>query len=781
MKKVTVYSHVISAALLCVPAVAHAQGEGGGAENPGASDSPRGIGNGTIVVTANKREQLLRDVPASIAAFDSDQLEKQAITSTDELVRLVPGVVLQSAQADTNRIIFRGISPASKGAPNQTSQVMFGDVPFIMNYAPRFLPDPLPFDISSVEVLKGPQGTLFGSGSLNGSVRYIYNDPEIGRLGGAYMGRLTAIEDGDADFLVAGMVNVPLGDIAAVRVSGYTGRDPGYIDNITPGFEEKDINWRDRDAIRGAVTVRPSDRFDATLSYLYEESYRNGTPVSDNFNGEYTNSNLQLTGFDRYDYSVGELEMAYHFDNFDLVSITGLIDTSAAKVQDLTPSIIGNTTPAASGGYINAAIDRGVKTDVFFQEIRLVSTDSSSPFSWVVGVNYSREKSEGVSTLENFSATNTIPPQIPPPFGLGYVSLTDDFVRLQWDIEIEEISAFADVTYKLFDDKLELSVGGRYYRYDTVGVTTNQGGLIELTNGQLPNDFNPGPRFVVTNSADQSEDGFNPKASITFRPNDSIMAYVSASRGFRLGGIQSGWSGAPLIPGIPAPQPPQYVESDYLWNYEAGIRTSMVDDRLLFDVSAYHLEWKNAQFTVSDPVAGAFFTDNIAQVEGDGVEVSVVMIPTPGLTFSASTAYSDIRTASDITTITLGTAPAGTQWPGSFEWQTAVSLDYDGNIGDLGFKAGTSYTSLSGGASDDLFKVAAGVNNDISYQIVNAYLGIQLDDVPSSPQLMLTVRNLFNDKSFAANLTDASIAGIPYDYVTYVQPRSFVLTLSGSF
>lgn len=756
MSKLSIYSPVLPVFLLgaAVPCLAQ---ENSDAQNSGIPE---------IIVTATKREQSLREIPASIAALTGNQLEKQAITSQEALVRLVPGVVLQVQPADTNRIIVRGVSPAPKGAPNQTTQVMFGDVPFVDNYAPRFVPDPLPFDIRTVEILKGPQGTLFGSGSLNGTVRYIYNQPEYGVFSAQYMGEYTAIHEGDGDFLVAGTVNVPLGENVALRATGYTGRNPGYNDNTTPGHEEKDINWRDRDAIRVSLGLSPSDAWDVRLSYSYEKSLRNGSSVSNNLNGDYTNSNLQLNGFYKYDYSVGELNIRRGFDAFDLIAVTGLVRSHSSKDEDLTASILGDTPPSATGGFINVGKDRGIRTNVLTQEVRLVSNDTKSPWKWVVGANYSREKARGIATLENFSDTGVLPAVIPPPFNF-YFLFNEPFIRLNWDIKIEELAAFADISRQFFDNKLEVSVGGRYYRFKTKGTSLNQGNLIELTNFAPP-----GSGLQILNQADRVEDGFNPKASITWRPVRSIMAYAAVSRGFRLGGVQSGWSGF----GATEP-PPQYVESDWLWNYEAGLRTSWWDNRLHLDVSAYHLDWKNAQFTHSDPTRGAFFTDNIGAVKGDGIEGAIQIEPVRGLSLGASTAYSDIKTAVDFTSVGI-TVPRGTQWPGSFKWQHAVSVNYSTEVNGLGFDGGASYTSLSGGVADSLFKTGS---NHIGYKILDAHLGVRFLRSKWLPDVSLSVRNLFNNHGLAANLTDGSLAGVPYNFVTYVQPRTFVLRLTKSY
>lgn len=733
-----------------------------------AQDAPSKGRLEEVIVTATKREESLRDIPVSISAFQGEQLEQQAITNQENLVRLIPGVVLQSAALDTNRIIVRGISPAPKGAANQTTQVMVGDIPFADNYAPRALPDPLPFDLRAVEVLKGPQGTLFGSGSLNGTVRYIYEPAEFTNFSAKYLGEYTRIHQGDGDFTAAGMVNIPFGESVAMRVVGHTRTEPGYKDNLTLG--QKDANYREQDAMRVLLGWRPNERWDVRLNYSWEDSNRHGSNISNNREGRYENTNEGVEGFYKYDYEIGELNIRREFDSlggFDLVSVTGHVKVNSSKEEDTTATIYGDVDPSSPfAGLRQAGEEPANRTKAWTQEVRLVSRqDSDSPWRWVAGVNYSKQNARGLSLLENRSDTAPAP-VLGPPLGL-VVSFTQPTIRADWDMEITERSVFGDVTRQLFDKKVELSLGGRYYRFKTGGVTTQAGSLISLTSGML----------LVVNEGSLVEDGFNPRVSLSWRPTDSIMAYASASRGFRLGGVQFGWSGPPLLPGQPNVQPPKYVKSDWLWNYEVGLRTAWLDDTLHADVSIFTIDWKNAQFTHSDPGAGAFFTDNVGAVEGEGVEAAIqYLFPIDGLSLGLSTAWTDITTNVDFVT-TNGTAPSGTQWPGSFEWQHAATLNYSAELDRVSLSAGVTYSYLDGGAVE----LVAQKPNDIGYQIWDLQLGVKLRDVKWAPEVSLVVRNVTDDKGLVSNLLDPNFTGIPYNYVTYVQPRAYVLRLSGSF
>lgn len=707
-----------------------------------------------IVVTATKREEFVREIPASIAAFQGGQLEEQAVTSQEELFRLVPGVNLQPAPIDTTRIIVRGIAPAPKGALNQTTQVMVGDVPFVDNYAPRSLPDPLPFDLRAVEVLKGPQGTIFGSGSLNGTVRYIYEPPQYGAFGARYLVDYTSIDKGDSDFTVAGMLNMPVGENFAVRVVGNTGTQPGYNDNLTLG--KKDVNSRDQDAARILLGWRPNEQWEVNLNYSWEDSFRHGSSVSNNRDGRYENTNQRIEGFFKYRYSIGELNIRRHFEGFDLVSVTGLLSTDSSKEEDTTGSIVGDMDPALTGGYRQAARDPAVSTEALTQELRLVSSNDASPWRWVVGVNYSDQEARGSSVLENFSDTGISP--LPPFFPLSF---TDPFISLSWDMDIKELAAFGDVSRQFFDDRLEVSLGGRYYKLETGGVASNQGTLIQFTSGSP----------LVVNQGTLKEEDFNPKVSLTWRPTDSVMAYTTVSRGFRLGGVQSGWAGAAATESLPP-----FVKSDWLWNYEVGLRTEWLDNSLQTDVAAYHIDWKNAQYTHSDPGRGAFFTDNVGEVKGDGVEVAIRYLPVRGLSINLSSAWTDITTAVDFP-VPGGTVPTGTQWPGSFKWQHAASVNYSTDVGSATLNGGVTYTFLDGGVSS----LVNQLSNDIGYESVDLQLGMKLLDSAWMPEVSLVVQNLFNDTGLFGNLTDPSLTGAPYTYVTYIQPRTYVLRLSRSF
>lgn len=795
MPRTPVFLSLVPALLLGTSTICLAQ------QGPGAPAAVKGSGIEEVVVTAEKRPENLRDIPASITAIQGQQLEQQGITSQQQLVRMVPGVTWAQAPIDTSRIIIRGAAPGSKGALNDTTSLMIGDVPFENSYAPRFVPDPLPFDLKDVEVLKGPQGTIFGSGSLNGTVRYVYQQPEYGAFHAKYLLEATSIDHGGTDFTEAAMVNIPLGDDFAVRIVGDHRVDPGYNDNLTPvppsytsTLGLKDENWRHQDAFRILAGWRPNEQWDVNLSYSYEASDLNGSSVSNNLNGRYQNTNQRIVGFHKYHYSLGELKIVRHFGGFDAVSVTGFQQSHSSKSEDVTASIVGDVSPAVTGGFREAANDPGVDTKAFTQEVRFVSTDPSSPWRWVVGGNYSNQTSRGASTLVNFSDTGvvpscgavgtTCPPGLPFPFGNlvapnglvlapGYVSFTEPFISFNWNVRITELAGFANVTRKFFDDKVEVSLGARISHYTSSGVATNRGSLIEATN-LAP----PGSGLVITNTAKVDETPFSPKVSVTWKPTDSIMVYATASKGFRLGGVQSGWSGYNLLTVPPTPAPlPQTVKSDWLWNYEAGIRTSWLHNTLHVDVTGFHFDWTNAQYTVSNPPAGQFYTTNVGKVQGDGVEGSIqYLLPIDGWSVNASTAYTDIKTAVAFPTA-AGSVPAGAQWPGSFRWQNAASLNYSKEFGGIGLHGALSFTSLSHGASP----FGDPTPHDLGYNEWNAQLGVNFLESQWAPNITLVVRNLTNDHGLVGSLNDPSISGAPYSYVTYIQPRTFVVQLTKSF
>lgn len=724
-----------------------------------------------IIVTATKRRAPLREIPETIDYLPGSQIQSQAITSQRQLVRLTPGVTWANAADDTSRIIIRGVAPGSKGELNNTTKVMFGDIPFENSYAPRFTPDPLPFDLKDVEVMQGPQGTLFGSGSLNGTVRYVFQPAEYKVFRAKYMLRSTSIDYGGTGFTEAGGVNIPIGGKLAIRVVGNHVVDPGYNDDLTPvpptytsTLNLKNYNWRHKDGARVLIGWRPNARWEVNLHFIWEKSDANGSSVVNNLNGVFQNTNQRFVGFYKYHYSIGGLKITRHFADFNVVSVTSLQSSHESHAQDLTASIVGDANPATTGGYVNVAQDPGVNTRAVTQEIRFVSTDTGSPWQWVAGVNYAHQTAKGSSDEVNFSDTG-IPPAALGPFA-PYVSFREKFISAVWNVKITELAAFAHVTRAFFGNELKFSLGGRFYHYRSAGQESNSGTLIELTNFQLP-----GSGLVITNSGTLNQNGFNPMASVTWQPSDSVMAFATISRGFRLGGIQSGWSGFGATQA-----PPKFVKSDYLWNYEAGLRTTWLHNTLHADITGFHYNWKNAQYTESIPSKGAFYTTNVGAVTGNGFQAALrYLLPIHGLSVNASGAYTDVKTAVGFPTA-LGTVPSGTQWPGSFTWQTATSLNYSTAIDRVGLDGALIYTTLSGGASP-----FGNRPQGLGYREWNAQLGVNLFDSDWFPKVTLIVRNLTNDKGIVDNLNDGSLTGAPYTYVTYVQPRTFVVQLTKSF
>lgn len=725
----------------------------------------------TIEVTATKIKEPLREVPETINYLPGRQLEAQAITSQKELVRLSPGVTWGNAADDTSRIIIRGVSPGTKGELNNTTQVLFGDVPFQNEYAPRFEPDPMPFDLKSVEVLQGPQGTIFGSGSLNGTVRYVFQPPKYDAFRAKYLFRATSVDYGGTGFTEAGMVNIPMGKKFAMRVVGSHVVDPGYNDNQTPippsytsTLNLKDYNWQHRNGARVLLGWRPNSKWNINLNFIWQSSDSNGSSVDNNLNGVFENTNQRFIGYYKYHYSIGELKIKRRLPGFNVISVTSIQSSHETKASDLTASIVGDASPMSTGGYVEVAKDPGVDTRAVTQEIRFVSNDMSSPWRWVAGANYAHEKSTGSSVELNFSDTG-VPPATLGPFA-PYISFSEPFISAAWNVKITELAAFAHVSRRFFGNQLKVSLGGRFYHYKSSGMESNSGTLIELTNFQPP-----GSGLRITNAGTLNQNGFSPMASVTWQPTKTIIAYATISKGFRLGGVQSGWSG------FAATQPaPKFVKSDHLWNYEVGLRTTWLNNTLHADITGFHYNWSNAQYTESIPSKGAFYTTNVGAVTGNGFQAKIrYLLPVRGLSINSSAAYTNVKTAIGFPTA-LGTVPSGTQWPGSFRWQTASNVNYSRAFNGFSIDGAVTYMTLNGGAPP-----FGDPKQGLGYRQWDAHLGVQFLDESWLPNITLIVRNLTNDKGLVDNLNDPSLTGAPYTYVTYVQPRTFVVQLTKSF
>jgi outer membrane receptor protein involved in Fe transport len=581
-----------------------------------------------VVVTANKRSEKQSDVAGTVSVISGNDLERRGARDQEDFLKLTPGVQLNRGDPNNNGITIRGLSsqasPESGGGQQNPSGRYLEDVPLASPIGKGLVADILPFDLDRIEVLRGPQGALFGSGSLGGALRYVLAKPDMKSFGATAQVGVSRVSQGKTAPSLYGMVNVPLNESAALRVVAFDRTSPGYIDN--KGTMTKDANKTNQTGGRILFTVKPIKELTATLVTSTQKTSQDDFSYvfGDAKKLEHDNPTLGR-GTSQFDFS--SLTVDYDLGSTTLTSITGHWKTKSNGVGDDTRlfGTLGMALPLVSR--VNSGASESQS-----QELRLASKPGGN-FSWVAGLFYQTNKGNGAGK------------QSDPSGAFGVVDLVD----LMTKQKASESAVFFDGEYSL-GGGWSASLGGRSYKTKT---SFQQTGTV----------FGGPSNSPVLAGGDE---GTTPKASVKYRFNDN-MWYALASKGYRYGGVNEGPPATPF-------------KSDTLWNYETGVRLAPAPGVQL-DLSAFLLDWTNAQFTYfamngALPFAGI---GNVGKARSTGLEAALRWKISPVFDVAASLARIDAKTTQDVQTM-AGRAPvtiaSGAQLPGTAKLQTALQGNY---------------------------------------------------------------------------------------------------------
>ena len=712
-----------------------------------------------IVVTATKRAEPLREIPATINVLSGKDLEREGIQSIDQIVTMVPGVNLtdEGSGGQAKRITIRGVSTGL--GVNPTAGTLFGDIPFSDPFAPKVQLDPNPFDMATVEVLKGPQGTLFGGTGLNGLIRYVPEPAKVDEFELKYFSQLNAYPgSGGEGWSYGAAVNVPFADnTAAVRVMGFHRDSPGYTDDRYN--DKSDINTLQQYGYRAMLTWLPAEQWKVSLAAAIQHTTEDDISYTDNYDGDLSHGDSPRPSPGESSYKLGSLNIERSFEWGDLVSQTSYFEKRFDIFLEASRAL-GGVLPLLAGSNAN-------RSDGMTQELRAVSAPGDSPWRWLAGAFYYKTNLYDCSDIGAATGLPTLPIRTPGflegllpnpcPENVQRLRGTLNIASLIGEVELEEQAVFGEVTREL-GESWEATLGARAYRIESVGAVTTAGVIYSSQNNFMK----------VTRARGLGEDGISPKASIVFSPTDDLRAYLTASRGFRFGGPQ-------LAASTPTSDVPEVYKSDSLWSYELGLRTDWFDRSLRIDLSAYHLDWKDPQVFQLDRVATLNFIDNVGGAEGNGVELALRYMPPflPGLSIDAAAAWNRTVTTEPFESVEGGTISAGSPWPLSPRWQTATTLTYVQPIRD--WQAGASLRHVYMGEACNTIECTAQVFGYRTFDL-NLFTGPTGESY--WPQLSLSLNNLTDERGYSSITTNPTPAN---DTITYIAPRAVVLRLSGSF
>lgn len=711
-----------------------------------------------VIVTATKRAQSVRDVPSTINVISGAKLEEKGARELKDFIDLVPGIKLAEATADSpNKLAIRGVGPDN--TTNQTVGTVLGDIALSDPFGNYTLIDPDPWDMKTVEILKGPQGTLFGASSLAGMIRYVPNTPVLGQWEGKSFADWVSVKGGGAEPTYGAALNVPLGSTLAFRASGIVQHDPGVIDINTADRHVPDADQTHKWAGRAAVLWQPFSRLTINAWYMDQQSHASESNFVTKMDGQFQRNDAPSPSPSHRAFSLGALDARYAFDWATLVSLSSFQHKVSRFDLDETFNTPGEAVAQAGVSVTRALVD--TSANGFVQEVRLVSPDGK-PWTWLGGAYYSTYTADifGNIYVPNTAFASQLLAQLPPsllsaaasPQG---VSLAN---QLASPAKSGERALFGEVTRTL--GPLNVTLGARVYRTSVAGNVVTSGILPALSTGIATSTSNEGV----------SSKGFSPKLAITLHATPDLLFYTSASRGFQYGGIN-------VVAVALAPFPPTF-KSSTLWNYEVGARSDWFHHTLRLDLTAFYLDWKNPQVNQVTPNNLEGYVGNVGAARSRGFESTFrYLLPIKGLSLEVAAAYVDAKTTVPFTDSSGAAVPVGTAMPNSPTLQTASTLAYKRLFGPWRTQTALEYLHTNSAWNDIAHDHTLDARNtfNVNFTVVRS-------DLAFSPALSVVVDNLTDEKKLVSVHTGAqstfTTAGYP---VVYSRPRTIQLRLSADF
>ena len=610
-----------------------------------------------VVVTATLREQELADVPFSIAAPTAQVLRERGAENLEAIAANVAGFSVQNLGPGQSQVAIRGASAGqiARDQPGVKEQVgaYLDDVPISLSL---FTPDLDLFDVARVEVLRGPQGTLFGAGSLSGTVRYISNQPQLGARTTFLETGANAVLGGGSGAAIKAGVNLPLGERAAARVAAYHNALPGFMDAVQPGLRVREnVNGGRRTGVRAAVRLAPTDRLSVTPRLVVQNVHAEGWNRIDAFNilaNPYTTTRPAVTLGARQQFTqiaepfddtfvLGDLNVRYDFGLATLTSVTAYTHRDVSVVRDagaLTSSITGGSIGLPERVYtLDSPLDDDTRSRVLTQELRLAGGGARA--RWLAGAFYTTNRREyqqrlNVAGFEGASGVRTRGLRAPQDV-LFYSDLAYD---------LSQTALFGEATVTVLP-RLDLTGGVRWFRFDEERD--------QVFDGIFGNDNNGTSLVSVPGQTDAT--GFAPRLIASFRAAEGLTFNAQAARGFRLGGIND-----PLNVPLCTPQDLATFRgrdswrNETAWNYEVGAKSQLLGGRASLNVSAFRMNIEDLQLIVTAGSCSSRLVFNVPSAVSQGAEIELGLAPSPFVDFSASATFNDAELRSTLTSTNAG-------------------------------------------------------------------------------------------------------------------------------
>jgi iron complex outermembrane recepter protein len=694
----------------------------------------------TIVVTAEKREEVLKDVPMSVTALTGASLDKLQDRDFSDYAARVPGLSLVTGDSGLTRLTLRG---QNAGGDGSTVAVYLDESPFGSSTAllngSVLSGDFDTWDLQRIEVLRGPQGTLYGANSEGGLLKFVTVAPVLGSFSGAAEVTGESVAHGGNGGDVRAVLNLPIGDKVAFRISGFDQDVPGYIDDPLSG--RSDVNDGHKYGGRASLLAAPTDDLSIRLTASSQQSRYNGSnsvdidPVTlQPSHGDLTQERLvpEPSSFKYENYNA---TINWNAGPFSILSTTSYGILNSDTVRDATNVQLapGFTYGDALGS--GALLDNSADLTKFTQELRL-SSAASDRFEWQIGGYFTRETGLLDQHLNGF--TN------PGGASLGNLeAVTLASTYKEW-------AGFGTATYH-FNSLFDIQAGGRWSSNEQTGTETVSGPLA----GPTPTEFStPSSGHVFTYSV-----------APRWHVDANTMVYARLATGFRPGGPNV------LPPGLPAGVPLEYG-SDKTTNIELGIRSTQLDGLLSIDVAAFHVDWTDIQLL--ETVNGFTVNGNGGKARSQGLEWTFGYVPVHGLTLSWTGAYTDAKLTEPVPALH---GLSGDPLPYAPKWSTSLDGEYDwAAFANYKVFVGGTWSYVGTRSTDFGSSVDTTAQVDLpSYNTYAARFGLDNDRY----RITLYGKNL-SDSRGITSYTSGGAPGLQ-GTMGVIQPRTIGVTLSAKF
>jgi iron complex outermembrane recepter protein len=720
-----------------------------------------------VVVTAEKRESTVQKTPLSITAITGAELQAQGVSDLLSVAQQVPGVSFKTSGPGQTEFEIRGLT--STGGESPTVGFYLDETaltPPAMAQNGKVVLDPNLYDLNRVEILRGPQGTLYGAGSMGGTIKLVTNQPDPRQFAANVEGTGSGTAGGGFNHTENAMLNVPIAqDIAALRlvvtdreISGWIDREvlnpfPPELNQSTqrgnvaaaPVAQQfTDSNWEKLKSGRASLLVKPIDNLSITAGVLYQRINQGGPNTVDVPPGNEVHYQPYDVSEPFQDtFNLDDLTIKYDFSGFQMVSATSSWTREQDQTQDISEAmqdyIGGFFGPAAdfpfstaAGGLGAGSITENDYTRQISEELRIAST-GDGPLQWLGGAYYStfHATSHVFSYYDGFTAL----------FG------TNNLADNHRELGVDQYALFGEASYML-PDNFKATAGVRYFNYHSDSATSVSGVSANGTSATL---------FGVAQNS-----GASPKVNLAYIPNDNTTLYGTISKGFRPGGPNS-----PIPP--PCPVAPTQFGPDSVWSYELGEKLKLLDSRVSLNGDVYYEDWSNIQQQVA-PGCGFKFTTNAGKAKIYGAELEAAFVLMPGLVLSQNVGYTH---ATNSTTLPEAGVTAGDRLLDVPEVTANTTLSYRYPlVGALNLVARVNNSYI-----DSIQDITFARNTLPAYDLVGTRLGVESDKWSA----LAFIDNLTDHKALLGD-TGALSANISIlNRVATNQPRTIGVDLSYKF